>query len=84
MASVSASKPRLDDIPAEVVEKIADELTLFSICSLRLTCKTLSDRCSGPRFRLFLEHQGTDLTASSLGRLCQLAKIENWGQPCKI
>ena len=73
------SKARLNGIAGELVEKINEDLDLPSIRNLRLTCKTLGDRCCGPRFRSFLEHQKTDLTASSLQRLCRLAHHSRLG-----
>ena len=73
------TKARLDGIAGELVEKINEDLDLPSIRNLRLTCKTFGDRCCGPRFRSFLEHQETDLTASSLRKLCQLAHHSKLG-----
>ncbi|KAL8952469.1 MAG: hypothetical protein Q9222_001610, partial [Ikaeria aurantiellina] len=64
----------LDSLSVELLEKIAQGLELPELCNLRLTCKRLSDRCSGPRFKSFFECQRTDLTAASLHRLCQIAK----------
>ena len=73
------TKAHLNEIAGELVEKINEDLDLPSIRNLRLTCKTLGDSCCGPRFRSFLEHQETDLTASSLRKLCQLAHHSKLG-----
>jgi len=67
------NKPGLEDIPVELVERIAEGLDLASIRNLRLTTISLSDRCCGPCFKRFLRHQRTDLTPDSVRRLCQIA-----------
>lgn len=74
MDSTSTNKkPGLDDVPVELVERIARDLDLASIRNLRLTTKSLGDRCCGPCFKRFLRHQRTDLTPDSVRRLRQIA-----------
>lgn len=65
-------QPHLDRVPPELIERIAENLDLPSICNLRLTCKVISNRSYGPRFLSFFRQQKTDLTSKSLQRLCQI------------
>lgn len=74
MDSTSTNKkPGLEEIPVELVERIARGPDLASIRNLRVTTKSLGDRCCGPCFKRFLKHQRTDLTPDSVRRLCQIA-----------
>jgi len=72
-STFTRNKPSLNNIPVELVERIAKDLDLASIRNLRLTTKSLGDRCCGPCFKRFLTHQRTDLTPDSIRTLCQIA-----------
>ncbi|OOF99000.1 hypothetical protein ASPCADRAFT_42210 [Aspergillus carbonarius ITEM 5010] len=58
--------------PVVVVDIIVGYLDLKSIKALRLINKTWSQLCLGPRFKSFIHHQTTDLTAASLQSLMAL------------
>lgn len=74
MDSISTNyKPGLDDVPVELVERIAGDLDSASIRNLRLAAKSLCDRCCGPSFKRLLRHQRTDLTLDSVQRLWEVA-----------
>lgn len=73
MALFSPNKPSLPELCAELIEMIAESLDLATKCSLRLTCRTLSQLSSGPHFMSFFSHQQTDLSPRSLQRLCNIA-----------
>ncbi|OJK01245.1 hypothetical protein ASPACDRAFT_58970 [Aspergillus aculeatus ATCC 16872] len=45
-------KSRLDDLPLEILQMILADLDLESVKNLRLTTRTLAERCAGPRFQL--------------------------------
>lgn len=60
-------------LPIVVVDKILEYLDLETIKSLRLTDRTWSELCLGPRFKSFMRHQSTDLTPQSLESLSALS-----------
>ncbi len=72
-STLTKNKPSLDNVPVELVERIAKDLDLASIRSLRLTTKSLGDLCCGPCFKRYLSHQRIDLTPDSIQTLCQIA-----------
>ncbi|KAI4148947.1 MAG: hypothetical protein L6R39_002645 [Caloplaca ligustica] len=73
MSTAGQSKPYLDGLPPELIDRITEELDLDTVRNLRLTCNALCDHASGPRFKSFFANQQTDLTRKSLERLCQIA-----------
>lgn len=79
MALSTRSKQYLPGLSPELIEIIAGSLDIATLCSLRLTCKTLSERSSGPHFISFFSHQQTDLTSRSLQRLCIIARHPRFG-----
>ncbi|RDH36476.1 hypothetical protein BDQ94DRAFT_184655 [Aspergillus welwitschiae] len=60
-------------LPIVVVDEILEYLDLETIKSLRLTDRTWSELCLGPRFKSFMRHQSTDLTPQSLESLSALS-----------
>ncbi|CAK48331.1 hypothetical protein CBS63078_374 [Aspergillus niger] len=60
-------------LPIVVVDEILEYLDLETIKSLRLTDRTWSGLCLGPRFKSFMRHQSTDLTPQSLESLGALS-----------
>ncbi|KAL8716227.1 MAG: hypothetical protein Q9220_000132 [cf. Caloplaca sp. 1 TL-2023] len=80
---MSCSASTLLDLPPEVVDAVAGNLDLTSLCSIRLTCKHLSLVCIGPRFLSLFANQKTDLTSESLGGLIHLANHPIFGGAVK-
>ncbi|RAK95663.1 uncharacterized protein BO80DRAFT_485991 [Aspergillus ibericus CBS 121593] len=73
----------IDFPPAVVVDVIVDHLDLQSIKALRLTNRAWSKLCLGPRFKSFIRHQTTNLTAESLKSLMELACHPDLGSVVK-
>ncbi|KAL8991986.1 MAG: hypothetical protein Q9169_007471 [Polycauliona sp. 2 TL-2023] len=73
------SNPSLHGIAQELIDRIVGGLDITSICSLRLTCKALGDRCCGQRYLDHFGGQLVDLTTYSLRRLCLIAAHPKFG-----
>ncbi|KAL8890016.1 MAG: hypothetical protein Q9215_002799 [Flavoplaca cf. flavocitrina] len=85
MSSTKSSPvPNLDCIAQEIVDRIIRDLDITSICSLRLVCRSLGDRCCGQRYKAFFGQQDVDLTSYSLQRLCQVAAHPKFGPAVRI
>ncbi|KAI9927231.1 hypothetical protein ASPWEDRAFT_122152 [Aspergillus wentii DTO 134E9] len=74
---------RFEFLPSIALDIILDHLDLDSIKSLRLTNKTVSRQCIGPRFKSFFKKQTTDLTKGSLQSLSDLASHPAFGPAVK-
>ncbi|MCJ1374993.1 hypothetical protein MMC20_006226 [Loxospora ochrophaea] len=70
---------RLDEIPTELVEKIVRLLHVADIGRLRLTCRSLQSKSSGPHFKTFFFSRRTDLSLHNLQALADLANHEDFG-----
>ncbi|KAF9869958.1 hypothetical protein CkaCkLH20_12567 [Colletotrichum karsti] len=62
-----------ETLPSELFSKILGNLDLASAKELRLSSKSLAEKCLGPEFTSHFAHQKTDLSASSLEGLAALA-----------
>ncbi|PWY68996.1 hypothetical protein BO94DRAFT_590576 [Aspergillus sclerotioniger CBS 115572] len=72
MDSMRSPNSRMSFPPLLVVDAIVKHLNLETIKSLCLTNKAWGELCLGPRFKSFVHHQVTDLTARSLQSLTAL------------
>ncbi|KAL9032320.1 MAG: hypothetical protein Q9180_006571, partial [Flavoplaca navasiana] len=79
-----SSVPSLDCVAQEIVDRIISDLDITWICSLRLVCRSLGDRCCGQRYKAFFGQQDVDLTSYSLQRLCQIAAHPKFGPAVRV
>ncbi|PYI11232.1 hypothetical protein BO78DRAFT_130249 [Aspergillus sclerotiicarbonarius CBS 121057] len=73
MGSIRRTDNGISFPPAVVVDVILDYLDLETIKALRLTNRAWGYLCLGPRFKSFVRHQTTNLTAKSLQSHMDLA-----------
>lgn len=83
-AEATPPSPRLDDLPTELVEKIARRLKndvphwqKKDLCSLRLTCKNLHSKTSWLFGRMYFDTVSVAFTSRSLQRLHDIAHDES-------
>ena len=88
--NTSASAPQeqnhqnhLATLPTEIIEKIAENLDLPDLSNLRLTCRDMSRRATGPQMKSHFHAQTTDLSSSSLARLVAITSNPTFGPAVK-
>jgi hypothetical protein len=69
---MAESRDRLSALPNELYNQVLSHLDLLSIKNLRCASQPLATKCLGPSFLAYYEEQETDLTPTSLHRLCEL------------
>lgn len=70
---MAPQEPTILKLSPELLEGVLQAMDVESMKNLRLTCKSLSERCVGPSFKRFLELQSTDLSEHGLRSLSSLA-----------